>query len=128
MHEAVLDLFHLRCAQDAQAMAWRQFQAAEEVLLYKLYAILDAPFFIALSDAASTDFEAVMVGEVQIARVELWRLANGMAYDRRFAVVDHDALGDTHAESMHGVARNIASLAGTPLAQGYACALSAYET
>ena len=57
----------------------RQFQPAEEVLFNKLHPIFDAPFFVALSDAASADFEAVMVGEVQIARVKLGGLANGMA-------------------------------------------------
>ncbi len=71
----------------------RQFQAAQEVLLDELDAVLDAPFFIGFLHAAGADFEAVMVGEVQVTRVELGRLAQWMTQDGRLTVVDHDAFG-----------------------------------
>src|SRR6266853_4380967 len=73
----------------------RQFQAAEEILFDKLHSVLDAPFFIGLFHATGADFEPVMIGEVQVAGIDLGGLAERMTQDCGFTVVDHDAVRNT---------------------------------
>src|SRR4029079_7934496 len=66
----------------------RQFQTTKEVLFDVFDCILDAPFFIALAHTAGPHFEAIMVGEVQVTRVDLSWLPQRMTQDGRFAVID----------------------------------------
>ena len=67
-----------------------QFQAGQEIALD----ISDAPFraslLIAFSGRTGNDFEAVMAGEVEIAGIELRRLATHMAQNCTAQVIDHD--------------------------------------
>jgi hypothetical protein len=76
----------------------RQFQAAQEVLFDVFHAALHAPFLIALFHAAGSDPKAVVIGEVQVTRIDLSGLAKGVAQDRGFTVVNHDTVGHASKE------------------------------
>ena len=52
-----------------------------------------------LTHPAGADLETVVVGEIQVARIELGRLAQRMAQDRRLAVIDHGPGGHPAKEA-----------------------------
>src|SRR6516162_5536992 len=72
----------------------RQFQSVEEVLLYISYTVFGAPFFLRLADTASPDGKTVMVGKIQVTRME--RNGVGTAVEHgHLAVIDPDLAYDS---------------------------------
>jgi hypothetical protein len=83
-----------------RAEVW-QLQAGQEIGFH----ISDTPFraslLIAFSRRTGDDFEAVMAGEIEIAGIELHRLATHMAQDRTAQIIDHDLA--RHPQGSKGV-------------------------
>ena len=65
----------------------RQWQAVEKVLLYITHAIFHASFFLGLGWATGPDFKAMMVGKIQVTRVERDQ-AGCPAQDSDLTVID----------------------------------------
>jgi hypothetical protein len=61
----------------------------KEVLLYITHAILHASFFLGLGWATGPDFKAMMVGKIQVSRVERDQ-AGCPAQDGDLTVIDPD--------------------------------------
>ena len=78
------------------------FQTGEEVFLDVAHGIFNAAFFMRLADAAGFDAEAVVSGEVLVARIEHGVFADGPAQDGGFQIIDHDFFGHA-AEEGEGV-------------------------
>src|ERR1019366_835808 len=67
----------------------RQLQTVEEVLFDVAHAVFNAAFFLGLPDATGPELEAVMVGKIQVTRVEDYR-AGRSAQDGDLGIVDPD--------------------------------------
>src|SRR5206468_11497178 len=79
-----------------------QLQTVEEVSLRVAHGVLDTPLFMSFANATGADGQAVVVSEVQVARIELRRLTVGMMQDGGLTVVDHDRFRTT-PKVLHGV-------------------------
>ena len=76
---------------------------APEVLFDVTHAVSHAPFFVRLFDLAGDGDEAVVGGEVQVARVETGRRAQRMFAHPNLEIIDHYFSGDA-AKELEGMA------------------------
>jgi len=70
-----------------------KFQALQKVLFYITDGVLHAAFFMWFFDSTGPDLKAVMIGKIQVARIEDNRIG-GPAQHRHFAVIDPYLIGN----------------------------------
>jgi hypothetical protein len=69
--------------------------------LFTYSQLIGAPFLVALGHVAGHDLEAVLPGEIEVAGIELGRLAADMRQHPRAQIVDHPLAG--HSQGVEGV-------------------------
>ena len=84
----------------AEAVRW--VESGEQVFLHVTDGVFDATFFVGFADVAGAGFEAVVGGEVEVAGIEDGFVAEAVAEDSGFEVVDEDGGGGA-AEKFEGV-------------------------
>ena len=102
-------------------------ESCQEVFLYVAHRIFDDTLLITFANAARNDGKAVVIGKIQVLRIENRSLSGYSFQYSRFEIIDHDPRGDTSkvlqgalvtAEKMfHGLGNGEFSIHHTTVAQ-----------